>query len=193
MRAVLHLCYQADQGEDGSKGGGGLAAFLCTGSRGVDPVKVYVSTELTCDVKDRRFGHGNETTYDTCHRGITPFAVLQVSMEQQHKRRKIQEHQRNGGGTGQLPDYLLNDAWPAAQKVHPVSDGVVWSRVCSPVRGAGSLPDPVDQVQCVRANVRRLGRGNALACVHRCQRVFQSYRAGFAGLTALCAAQLPAY
>ena len=54
-------------------------------------MKVYVSTELTCDVKDRRFGYGNETTYDTCHRGITPFAVLQVSMEQQNKRRKIQE------------------------------------------------------------------------------------------------------
>ncbi len=56
-----------------------------------DPVKVYVSTELTCDLKDLRFGYGNETTYDTCHRGITPLAVLQVSMEQQHKRRKIQE------------------------------------------------------------------------------------------------------
>ena len=56
-----------------------------------DPVKIYVSTELTRDMKDLRFGYGNENTYDTCHRGISPFAVLQVSMEQQNKRRKIQE------------------------------------------------------------------------------------------------------
>lgn len=56
-----------------------------------DPVKIYVSTELTRDIKDLRFGYGNENTYDTCHRGISPFAVLQVSMEQQTKRRRIQE------------------------------------------------------------------------------------------------------
>jgi hypothetical protein len=56
-----------------------------------DPVKIYVSAELTRDLKDLRFGYGNENTYDTCHRGISPFAVLQVSMEQQNKRRKIQE------------------------------------------------------------------------------------------------------
>ena len=42
-------------------------------------------------MKDLKFGWGNENTYDTCHRGISPFAVLQVSMEQQTKRRKVQE------------------------------------------------------------------------------------------------------
>jgi hypothetical protein len=56
-----------------------------------DPVRVYVSQELVRDMKDLKFGWGNENTYDTCHRGISPFAVLQVSMEQQTKRRKTQE------------------------------------------------------------------------------------------------------
>jgi hypothetical protein len=56
-----------------------------------DPVRVYISQELVRDVKDLKFGWGNENTYDTCHRGMSPFAVLQVSMEQQTKRRKTQE------------------------------------------------------------------------------------------------------
>jgi hypothetical protein len=42
-------------------------------------------------MKDLKFGWGNENTYDTCHRGISPFTVLQVSMEQQNKRCKVQE------------------------------------------------------------------------------------------------------
>ena len=56
-----------------------------------DPVRIYVSAELVRDMKDLKFGWANENTYDTCHRGISPFAVLQVSMEVQNKRRKIQE------------------------------------------------------------------------------------------------------
>jgi hypothetical protein len=42
-------------------------------------------------MKDLKLGWGNENTYDTCHRGITPFAVMQVSMDQQTKLRKTQE------------------------------------------------------------------------------------------------------
>ena len=56
-----------------------------------DPIRVYISQELVRDVKDLKFGWGNENTYDTCHRGMSPFAVIQVSMEQQTKRRKTQE------------------------------------------------------------------------------------------------------
>ena len=56
-----------------------------------DPIRLYVSQELVRDMKDLKLGWGNENTYDTCHRGITPFAVMQVSMDQQTKRRKTQE------------------------------------------------------------------------------------------------------
>lgn len=68
-----------------------LQQFLAPAASDWDPVRIYVSTELVRDMKDLKLGWGNENTYDTCHRGISPFAVLQVSMEQQTKRRKVQE------------------------------------------------------------------------------------------------------
>ena len=42
-------------------------------------------------MKDLKLGWGNENAHNTCHRGISPFAVFQVSMDQQTKRRKTQE------------------------------------------------------------------------------------------------------
>ena len=68
-----------------------LQQFLAPNPGDWDPIRIYVSAELVRDMKDLKFGWGNENTYDTCHRGISPFAVLQVSMEQQNKRRKVQE------------------------------------------------------------------------------------------------------
>ena len=56
-----------------------------------DPIRLYVSQELVRDMKDLKLGWGNKNTYDMCHRGITPFAVMQVSMDQQTKRRTMQE------------------------------------------------------------------------------------------------------
>jgi hypothetical protein len=54
-------------------------------------IRIYVSAELSLDMKDLKFGWGNENTYGTCHRRILPFTVLQVSMEQQDKCRKVQK------------------------------------------------------------------------------------------------------
>ena len=68
-----------------------LQKFMAPAADDWDPIRVYISQELVRDMKDLKFGWGNENTYDTCHRGISPFAVLQVSMEQQTKRRKTQE------------------------------------------------------------------------------------------------------
>ncbi len=68
-----------------------LQQFLAPNPGDWDPIRIYVLAELVRDVKDLKFGWGNENTYDTCHRGISLFAVLQVSMEQQNKRRKVQE------------------------------------------------------------------------------------------------------
>jgi hypothetical protein len=53
-------------------------------------IRIYLSAELSLDMKDLKFGWGNENTYGTCHRRISPFTVLQqVSMEQQNKCRKV--------------------------------------------------------------------------------------------------------
>lgn len=68
-----------------------LQKFMAPAPDDWDPIRLYISQELVRDMKDLKFGWGNENTYDTCHRGISPFAVLQVSMEQQTKRRKTQE------------------------------------------------------------------------------------------------------
>ena len=68
-----------------------MQKFLSPAPTDWDPIRVYVSQELVRDMKDLKFGWGNENTHDTCHRGISPFAVLQVSMDQQMKRRKTQE------------------------------------------------------------------------------------------------------
>jgi hypothetical protein len=56
-----------------------------------DPISVYASQEVVRDMKDLKFGWGIENTHGTCHRGISPFMVLQVSTDQQTKRCKTQE------------------------------------------------------------------------------------------------------
>ena len=59
-----------------------LQQFLAPAANDWDPIRIYVLAELARDMKDLKFGWGNENTYDTFHRRISPFAVLQVSMEQ---------------------------------------------------------------------------------------------------------------
>jgi hypothetical protein len=68
-----------------------LQKFLAPVPNDRDPISVYASQELVRDMKDLKFGWGNENTHDTCHRGILPFTVLQVSTDQQTKRRKTQD------------------------------------------------------------------------------------------------------
>jgi hypothetical protein len=77
-----------------------------------DPIRLYVLQDLVHDMKDLKLGWGNENTYDTCHRGITPFAVMQVSMDQQTKRRKTQER-------AEMATYLSTEDVRAALEAEP--------------------------------------------------------------------------
>jgi hypothetical protein len=43
-------------------------------------VHLGVTTDLAKDVKELNFGNSNDWSYDTCHRGLSPFAVIGVSM-----------------------------------------------------------------------------------------------------------------
>ena len=61
-----------------------LQKFLTPAPNNWDPISVY-------DMKDLKFGWGNKNTHDTCHRGMLPFTILQVSTDQHTKRRKTQE------------------------------------------------------------------------------------------------------
>ena len=49
-----------------------MQKFLSPASNNWDPIRVYVSQELVREMKDLKFGWGNENTHDTCHRGISP-------------------------------------------------------------------------------------------------------------------------
>jgi hypothetical protein len=62
-----------------------LQKFLAPAPNDWDLISVYASQELVRDMKDIKFGWGNENTHDTRHRGILPFTVLRVSTDQQTK------------------------------------------------------------------------------------------------------------
>jgi hypothetical protein len=49
-------------------------------------VHLGVMTDLAKDVKELNFGYSNDWSYDTCHRGILPFAVIGVVMATASKR-----------------------------------------------------------------------------------------------------------
>ncbi len=68
-----------------------LQKFLAPAPNNWDPISVYALQELVRDMKDLKFGWGNKNTHDRCHRGISPFTVLQVLTDQQTKRCKTQE------------------------------------------------------------------------------------------------------
>jgi hypothetical protein len=54
------------------------------------PVTIYVSRDMAKDMKELRFGYGGDKSYETCHRGISPFAVVPVSAESASAKRKVQ-------------------------------------------------------------------------------------------------------
>jgi hypothetical protein len=68
-----------------------LQKFLAPAPNDCDTISVYASQELLRDMKDLKFGWGNENTHNTCHRGISPHTVLQVSTDKQTRRGKTQE------------------------------------------------------------------------------------------------------
>ncbi len=55
----------------------------------LDAVHVSVTSEMATDIKELNFGQNGNTGYDTCHRGISPFAVISVSLATESKRRRI--------------------------------------------------------------------------------------------------------
>jgi hypothetical protein len=45
--------------------------------------------DMAKDVKELNFGYNNDVAYDSCHRGLSPFAVIGVSMATASKRRPV--------------------------------------------------------------------------------------------------------
>ena len=55
------------------------------------PVNIFVSADLAKDIKELNLGYGNDKSFDSCHRGISPFGVLAVSQETASFRRRAAE------------------------------------------------------------------------------------------------------
>jgi hypothetical protein len=55
------------------------------------PGLVYVSPELTSDIKNCKYGLGWDMPYKNCHRGLSPFAVPHMSMRHQQERSAYQD------------------------------------------------------------------------------------------------------
>lgn len=56
-----------------------------------DPVDIFVTSDMVRDMKDLRFGYQGDTSYATCHRGLTIFAVVSVDQEEVSARKRARE------------------------------------------------------------------------------------------------------
>jgi hypothetical protein len=58
------------------------------------PVHIFVTQDMVRDLKDLRFGWNGDMSFETCHRGISPFAVVAVNQENASRRKRAQERAR---------------------------------------------------------------------------------------------------
>lgn len=65
-----------------------LIKKLLPGKDDSDPIRIYVSAEMTKDVKELNYAHDGEVTFEDCHRGVSPFAVPHTSLAQQRSRKR---------------------------------------------------------------------------------------------------------
>jgi hypothetical protein len=54
-------------------------------------VHLRVTGDVVKNVKDINHGFNNDLSYDACHRGVSPFTVIGVSMATASRRRRIVE------------------------------------------------------------------------------------------------------
>ena len=55
------------------------------------PACVFLSTQLVTDVKELKFGWQGSTSFESCHRGISPFSVPSSSLEVHQRLRALEE------------------------------------------------------------------------------------------------------
>jgi hypothetical protein len=77
-------------------------------------VQVLVSEEMAKDFKNLDFGFNGDTTYSTCHRGISPFMVIPVSLAQASQRRRMAERYARAGSNLTLDDITTSETIPDA-------------------------------------------------------------------------------
>jgi hypothetical protein len=75
-------------------------------------VQVLVSEDMAKDFKDLDFGYNGDTSYATCHRGISPFMVIPVSLAQASQRRRMADRYARVGGNLTLDDVTSSESVP---------------------------------------------------------------------------------
>lgn len=61
-------------------------------------IQILVTNEMAKDFKDLEFGYNGDTSYSTCHRGISPFMVIPVSLAVASQRRRAADRYARVGG-----------------------------------------------------------------------------------------------
>jgi hypothetical protein len=80
-----------------------------------NPGQIYVPPELVAaNVRDCKYGLlGWDTSYQNCHRGLSPFAVPHISLKHQQERQVIQDR------LGQASSMPTNDVGKVESKLSP--------------------------------------------------------------------------
>jgi hypothetical protein len=61
-------------------------------------IHILVTDEMAKDFKNLEFGYNGDTSYTTCHRGISPFMVIPVSLTVASQRRRAADRYAKVGG-----------------------------------------------------------------------------------------------
>jgi hypothetical protein len=64
----------------------------------VQAIHILVTDEMAKDFKSLEFGYNGDTSYTTCHRGISPFMVIPVSLTVASQRRRAADRYARVGG-----------------------------------------------------------------------------------------------
>ena len=149
-----------------------------------DPIRLYVSKELVCDMKDLKLGWGNENAHDTMPPRNLPLCrppsvdgsadeAPQGSRAGRSSNVSVDgRHPGIGSRTGLLPRILLRDA-DIVEEVHLPPHCALRSRVLPPHRGAGHLPSVGRKGRGLRDHVSRIDRRDLVASFCGRQGVFQ--------------------
>jgi hypothetical protein len=77
-------------------------------------VHILVTEEMAKDFKDLNFGFNGDTSYTSCHRGISPFMVIPVSMTQASQRQRAADRYARVGANLTMADVTGAETVPDA-------------------------------------------------------------------------------
>jgi hypothetical protein len=77
-------------------------------------IHILVTEEMSKDFKNLDFGFNGDTSYLTCHRGVSPFMVILVSMAQASQRRRAADRYTRVGGNLTLDEVTGAETTPDA-------------------------------------------------------------------------------